>query len=442
MTRSPRTSIGAFALALGGLVAGAPAAAQQPAPPAPQLIDRVVAVVGDSVVLESDVQEQLERLRVSGSPVPSDSAELRLMKLELVDRLVNELVLLQAAARDSIIVLPEDVEPDVDARIAQLQQQMGGRVALETALQREGMTVEEYRRTLGESLRRQSIQQQYLARLQQQRRPPPVTDREIRDFFAERGAELGARPATITFRQVVVTPAPSDSARAAALEEVREVQRRLREGEDFEQVARRFTDEPGGRERAGSMGWIRRGPWVPEFERAAFALRAGQVSDVVETFYGFHIIKVHRIRGPEREVSHILIRPEITADARARTRERAERVAERLRAGVPADSFLSIHDPNEPERVGPVLRDSLPAPYGTELAAADEGDVVGPFRVPDPNEPDKWAVVRALDVTEAGQYTAEDEDVRMQIRQFLQREKLIQEVIDDLRDRTYIEIRY
>ncbi len=424
-----------------GLMLALPLGSAAQEGPGGELVDRIVAVVGDSVVLASDIQAQLERRRAFGQPVPTDPSELDALRHQELDRLIDELIVIQAAARDSITVSEADVESQVAATIQAQQQRFGGLAAFEAALEAEGLSPAQYRSMIAEGVRRAGIQQQYEAVIQRDRRAPPVTDAEIREFFESRRGELGRRPATIEFEQVVVKPEPSDSARQEALAEAREALEALQEGEDFETVARRYSDDPSTRERGGELGWFRRGRMVPAFERTAFALRPGQTSGIVETSFGFHIIKVERIRGPERLARHILIRPELSAADESATRARAEDVAAALRAGSPMDSITEAeHDPAEQSRIGPALQDSLPSPYRTQLRGAETGEVVGPFRVPGPTE--AYAVVRVREVTEAGEYTLEDEALRAQIRDFLQREKLMREVLEELRRRTYVDIRY
>jgi peptidyl-prolyl cis-trans isomerase SurA len=406
------------------------------------LVDRVVAVVGDSVILESDVQEQIERRRAFGESIPTDPTALTAVKREELDGLVNEMLLLQAAKRDSIIIAPEDVQAQVNAAIAEQERRFGSRAAFEQALQREGLTLEQYRRTVERGVTRSGLQRQWIAGVQRTRRPPPVADEEIRSFFQLRSAELGSRPETVEFDQVVLGPRPSEEARAAAQEEANEIRARLLAGEDFAQLARRHSADPGSRDRGGELGWFRRGRMVQEFDRVAFALRPGEISPVVETTFGFHIIRVDRVRGAERQARHILIRPEITAAEEARTQERAAAAAQALRAGAAIDSLRQAvrHDPSAQERIGPAIPDSLPAPYNAQLRGAASGQVVGPFRLPGPSE--TYAVVQVLNVTAAGEYTLEDRELREQIRRYLQQEKLLEEIVGELRRRTYIEIRY
>ena len=413
----------------------------QDAASGPQLVDRVVAVVGDSVILASELQEQLERRRAMGQDLPSDPAALEQLRRQQLETMINELVMLQAAERDSIIVPPGDVQGQVDATIREQTRRFGTRAAFEEALAQEGLTLEQYRAIVARGARRAGIQQQFMAAIRRDRTPPPVSDAEVRAFFEQRRGELGRRPATIEFRQVVVSPEPSDSAMARARAEAQSVLDELETGEDFATLARRHSDDPGTRQQGGELGWFRRGRFVPQFERAAFALRPGQHTGIVETSFGLHIIKVERARGPERLARHILIRPEITPGDVAQTEERAEAVAEALRTGASMDSLIeAVHDPVERSHIGPVVRDSLPAPWRSRLQGAEADQVVGPFQIS--SGQNSYAVVKVREVIEAGEYTLEDQELRGQIRQFLQREKLLEEVLTELRARTYIDIRY
>lgn len=419
----------------------APAAVAQQAPEE-ALIDRVVAVVGDSVVLASQVEEQLLRLAASGQELPQDPAMLAELRREMLDPLINQLLLVQAAERDSVIVSSGDVTAQVDAEIQQRQRALGGPAAFQAALRESGLNELEFRRMMENDLRQTMMVQQYIAKVQQERRPPPVTTDEMRAFFEAQRANLGERPATISFTQVVVAPTPTDSAVEAARTTALELLSRLDEGADFAELARRNSDDPGSAARGGELGWFRPGQMVPEFEGAAYSLRPGQISGVVETDFGFHIIRLNRVRGPERNASHILVTPELAPFAEDSARTRAREVARMAREGVPMDTLYARYgEESEDFRVGPALRENMPDPYAAELADASVGDVVGPFAVPGRGQT-RWAVVRVTDLREAGEYSLDDDAVRTRIRQQLERQKLLDELIRELRDRTYVAIRY
>ena len=429
---------------------GAPLRAQAPVP-AGTVVDRVVAVVGDSVILKTDLDERVFRLLAArGQTRPEDPAVLDRLYREALEGAINELLVIQAAARDSITVEDSEVTRLVDREShgsAGARRSWPSRRPCET-----GMTLNEYREELAVQIRRQRMIDAYLSSLQRERRPPPVTEAEAREFFESQRQNLGRRPATISFEQVVVRPRPTEAAREAARAEAEEILEQLRKGADFQELARRYTDEPGGRERAGDLGWFRMGQMVPEFERAAFSLPPGAISNVVETSFGFHIIKVERVKGGERHARHILIIPEMTEEDYARTQEIAREVAQRMREGEPIDSLVArygdpaLQVPNSllAPRVGPLLRDGLtdlPGPYANALANVEEGQVLEPFRLTGVGEGHHWVVVRVTELTEASEYSWDDPELRSRVREQLERQKLMEELIRELRTRTHVEIR-
>ena len=406
-----------------------------------ELLAWIMAVVGDSVVLRGDIEEQLELWRQQNQRNPT-ADELRDLEQQILDDRINELLLLQAAQRDtSIHVEPDDVNRAVDERIAQVQTRYGTSAALEAALAREGLTLQAYRETLASQIRREMFVQAYIAKVRRTRRPPPVTDAEIRAFFQTAAAQnqVPSVPPTIAFEQVVIPIRASDEAIAVALAKADSILQLIREGQDFAQLARRFSEDPGSRDLGGDVGWFRPGSgFVAEFEDAAFGLRPGDVSEPVLSAVGFHLIKVDAARGPERKARHILIRPTLTDADAERARLIGDTVLAKMRAGTRTDSLRRQYgDPDERTRVGPVPRDSMPAGYGSALAGLQRGDFAGPFRIE--GAVPQWVVARVIETNAARPATVED--YRDFIRQQIAQGKLYEEILAELRRRTYIEIR-
>jgi parvulin-like peptidyl-prolyl isomerase len=220
---------------------------------------------------------------------------------------------------------------------------------------------------------------------------------------------------------------------------------RVQGGEDFAEVARASSDDTGTAPLGGDLGWFRRGQMVPEFENVAFAMGAGRVSGVVESLFGYHIIKVERVRGrSEVQARHILIVPETSQADLASGRDLATQVAERARAGESMRQlFDEFSDPLVPDSLT-VAFDQLgefPAAYGA-LRTASTGDVVGPLEYqPGGSQPGdlRYAVVQVLQVREAGAYTFED--LRATLASQLQDERKRARLLQDLRSRTYIDVR-
>jgi peptidyl-prolyl cis-trans isomerase SurA len=426
------------------MFAAFPALAQEapaPSPAGEELVDRVVAVVGDTVLLLSDVQAELQQRQASGRPLPDDPAERSRIVEQLIEQRVEQLVLLEAARAAGVEVQDSEIASLVDQDIAAVRERFGGsEAALRSELAASGLTLEQYRGILTSQYRDRAITENFLrSRLGAGARPPvPVTEEEIRNVFETQGASLRSRPANISFRQLVITPQPSDSARAAARRKAEQVLQELQAGGDFAVLARRYSDDPGSKEHGGDLGWFRRGRMVPAFENMVYALRPGQTSPIVETDFGYHIIKLEKARGTERQARHILIRPEITDADRAQARARADSLAAAARAGadfaeiVRRNAKLSEQAPAERTPL-----DRLPPPYATAFQDAGAGDVVGPFELEGPDGP-SWVVAKVSARQEAGAYTLDD--VREQIRSRLEEQKMIEQLVAELRKGMYVNV--
>lgn len=412
-----------------------------------EVVDRVIAVVGDSVVLQSQVQEEIQRLLLADPSVPRPgTAEYQELFGNILDASIDRMLVLQAASKDSLIQPDEaSIDQQVSDRIDALATQFGGQPALQQALQREGLTLAEYRDMLRNEARQLQISQMFFQRRLADARPVEVSEQEMLARFQSASGQLQQRPRTLTFRQVVVRPAATDSAKAAARAEAESLLERVQAGEDFAELAREHSDDVGTASLGGDLGWFRRGQMVPEFENTAFALGAGRVSNIVETMFGYHIIKVERVRGrSEVQARHILVEPDAGPRSLESARELAESVAERARAG---ESMLDLYA----DHSDPLAPDSLTVPFDqlgdfppsyAALRNAAVGDVVGPLEYqPGEGRPGdvRYAVVKVLGIREAGAYTFED--LRSNIAAQLQEEKKRERLLQDLRAKTYIDVR-
>lgn len=425
------------------LTAAAPIRAQIGAPD-PDVVDRVVAIVGDSAILMTQVLEQIEIIRLQNpQAVPSTpGAAMDAFRQQVLDDLVNRLVILRAAVTDSLVQADEDrVEEIVNQELDQRTRQYpGGRTAMLEALQREGLTLASYRESLKNQVRQSQLQQMYMQRQLQNAAPAEVSEDELHQAFEDAQGRLTQRPKMLTFEQVVIAPTPSDSSKAAAKAKAQMILDSIRGGADFEEMAKRYSEDPGSAPNGGDLDWFRRGQMVREFEDAAFALQDGQISDVVETEFGYHIIKVERSRPGERKGRHILIRATVGDGDMARATALADSVAAMARAGTPMSQLYEEYsDPVAQDTVTVSVDQLNQMPSGFDaLKTASEGDVVGPVQYTAGPDGPRLAVVRVKQVREAGAYTFED--VKAQLAQQLQQNKQYQRIIDQLRAKTHIEL--
>ena len=428
-----------LALTLTLLGAGAASAQAGGAAPNAELVDRVVAVVGDTALLLSDVDGAVAQLEAqSGQRFTPEQREAA--RQDILRARVEEMMILQAAKDAGITANEQAIVEQVDTRINELMNQLGGEVAFENALRQEGMNRARYRALLSSQARTEAIREQYLSQQSVNRALPVVSEEQIREAFEARRASLGQAPIRVSLQQVVVKSEPSDSAREKALAEAREVYEELRAGGDFQVLARRFSDDEGTKEAGGDLGWFRPGRMVPEFESAAFALRPGQTSGIVRTDFGYHIIHLERVRGAERKARHILISPEVTPADIERARQRADSVATAVRGGAsPTVLARAYGTPTSEAEVSRIPLEQLPPTYQTPLRTAATGDVVGPLELAAGPAP-SFAVVRVSSRQEAGPYTLED--VRERVVELLQQQQLSANLVEELGSRVHVEILY
>jgi peptidyl-prolyl cis-trans isomerase SurA len=408
------------------------------------VVDRVVAVVGNRPVLASQVDEELFSRQSQDHKLPTTPEGLNGARQQIVSSIIDEELLVQQAQRDtSIKVTDEEIATGVEEQVKKVRTNFTSEIDYRTELKKAGFqTPEEYRRWLTDQQRRAALQNRLVEKLRSDGKLKPVTptEKEMKVFFDEQKATLGSRPATVSFRQIVISPTPSPEAKLKAKAQADSIVLELRRGADFATAARRFSQDPGSKDQGGSLNWFRRGVMVPEFERVAFALKPGVVSDPVESPFGYHIIQVERVQPGEVQARHILLTPAIDSAHVNSARARAESVRKALLAGASFDSLQRIHHDRSAERDAesvPVTK--LPEVYGKVIAQADSGTVLPVFTMPGAGGRDQFVVLRVTGRRPEGDVRYED--VRDRIRDQLGQQLAIRRYLDRLRKATYVEIR-
>jgi peptidyl-prolyl cis-trans isomerase SurA len=407
------------------------------------VVDRVMAIVGDSIILRTEIQEELQRMAMSeGVPLPDPGPELDQMMSEVLDQMINRSLVLQEAARDTLIRVNEsEIEDRVVARIDDVAQQFGGQSGLQQALATDGLNLAEYRDLLRTQIRQEQTQQLFLQRTLQNAPTIELSEDDLLTAFQASRAQLQQRPKIITFTQVVLKPTPSEISQQTARSEADSLLGEIQGGSNFEELAQLHSDDIGSAELGGDLGWFRRGMMVTEFDEAAFSMRDGQVSDIVQTEFGYHIIKIERSRAGEKRGRHILVIPEMTETDIQRTRDTASVVLGRVKAGEPMEILFSQYSDEEaPDtlRVPFDQIDQLPPGYGV-IATGVGNEVIGPIEYETPRGEIRLAVVKVEEVREAGAYTFED--LRGQVAAQLQEQRQYARILEELRAKTHIEIR-
>ncbi len=277
-----------------------------------EIIDKVVANVGGEILLLSEVEEQYALMSAQQGSLPPEA------RCAIVDQLLAQKLLVNQAKLDSVEVSEEEVESQLDARIEQILAYMNGDVRQfeEYYGQTIGEVKEAFREDLRNQLLAERMRNQIMAEI-------TVTPAEVKRFFNRIPKDsLPYFNSEVEIGEIVAKPQVNPEERRKAIEKLEELRRQiLEEGADFAELASKYSDDFASARIGGDLGWTKRGKFVPEFEAAAYRLDEGEISEVVETQFGFHIIQLLERRGNTIHTRHILVKPEITDADLEKTRQ-------------------------------------------------------------------------------------------------------------------------
>ena len=359
------------------LVVGLLAAAWSAAPAQRQeTLDRIVAVVDNEIILESELNAQVQFLALNNRMDPATPG----LRDQVLQNMINERLIIAKAIEDSVTVSDDEVQQQLDASIQQRIQQVGSEARLEELY---GMPLSRIKREYRDEMRKSLLAQ----RLQQQRFGSANIGRfEVEEFYRSYKDSLPRVPEELELSRIFTSPRASGGARAAARAKAEALLDSLRGGADFQTMARRHSQDGGSAPQGGDLGLVRRGQFVKEFESAVFALAEGELSGVVESDFGFHIIQLVDRRGDAVHARHILIRVGKTADSDSAT----VRLLDSLRTvALEKRNFAELAKKFSEDKetnllggsLGTIELDQIDKTWYPYVSVLTEGQISVPFRV-------------------------------------------------------------
>ncbi|HXG00419.1 MAG TPA: peptidylprolyl isomerase [Bacteroidota bacterium] len=267
-----------------------------------QVLERIVAVVDDEMILQSQLEQQIQFFVLNNRIDPNTPG----LREQVLQSMINEKLMVAKAIEDSVTVSEDEVTQQLDAVIRERIQAAGSEERLE---QYYGMPISRIKREFRDEMRNSLLAQ----KLQQQRFGAMQIGRlEVEEFYRMYQDSLGEVPEEVELAHIMVKPKFDEAAKVEARKKMKVLIDSLKVGVPFEELARRHSQDPGSASLGGDLGLVRRGLFVKEFESAVFALKEGEISDVVETEFGLHIIQLLERRGDAVHPRHILLRIERT----------------------------------------------------------------------------------------------------------------------------------
>lgn len=286
-----------------------------------EVVDEVIATVGDNVILYSELMAELKQAEKTYGNVAN-------LKCEVLKQLVIKELLLYQALEDSIVVTDEQVNSDLDNKLRYYISQAGSVEVLEKYLE---MSLVEYKDQMRSSIRDQllvrNMRQQIVGDLR-------VSPKEVRAYFNKIPTDsLPIYGAEVEVAQIVKSPLITAKAKKEAYDKIKKLRDRIIGGEDFSIIASVWSEDRMSALEGGMLPEFGRNEMLPEFERAAYKIKKDSISKIIETQYGYHIIQSIYRKGERVKVRHILIKPQFGTMELLQLKKKMDSIVVALRAG-------------------------------------------------------------------------------------------------------------
>ncbi len=280
------------------------------------VIDQVIAVVGGDMILSSDVEQEVMRMKMEGNLPEGD------VKCDILDGLLIQKLLLHQSKIDSLAPNEAAVEGEIDRRLKYFVNQIGSEKALENYFKK---TIFEIKDDLREVIREQQLTQQMRQKIVEK---VAVSPSEIKRFYKTIPKDsLPIIPEQFKLQEISLYPPSSSEAKFRVKEKLLDLRSRILKGERFTMLAIAYSEDLASAKKGGELGFRSRDELVKNFADVAFNLAEGQVSQIVETEYGFHIIQMIEKRNNQVNVRHILLKPSFTSDMLVEAQNKLDSIA-------------------------------------------------------------------------------------------------------------------
>jgi len=366
---------------------------------AQQVVESVVAVVGNEVIYLSEIEGQVVQLKAERDPTPIEQLRCRVFE----DQLIQKLFLDQARI-DSIVVSSESVESDLNSRLTDYIRRAGSEQALETYFNK---SMAEIRKDLREMLTNQYIVQETQGTIA---KDITVTPEEVRKFYNTIPRDsLTLVPRKVQLSLLSVQPPDMEASKAEVRQRLLDLRSQIINGKSFSALAILYSEDPGSAPRGGELGFMTRGELAKPYAEAAWSLKQGVVSKIVESEFGFHIIQLIDRKGDMVNSRHILMKPKLSAEQTEWSILRLDSIANLIRSDSLSFTEAAMRyssdkatranggkmvSENPAERVNWLTLDELSKEINLVVRNMKLGEISDPFRTTDAKGNSIYCIIR------------------------------------------------
>lgn len=288
------------------------------------LADKIIGILGDKIVLKSDIANYIDDIKRKGGDVPADAECI------LLERMMMDKALVLQAEKDSLPISDDEINAELDQRVRYFIMEYGGKEAVE---QIAGRTIYQIKEDSRQSVREKRLADAMRSKIVDNIK---ITPFEVKTYFDKIPKDsLIFYETELVIGQVVMYPKAGRELEKYAIDELNDYRKQIEAGKSFDNLVRLYSEDPGKAQNGGRYEMNKADKqWDPEFKNAAFRLKEGQVSPVIRSKFGYHIIQLISRNGDDIVVKHILRVPQITEIEITETREKLDSVRSKLIAGT------------------------------------------------------------------------------------------------------------
>jgi peptidyl-prolyl cis-trans isomerase SurA len=308
-----------------------------------QVLDGTAAIVGDDVVLTSDINALVTQYAFQNKiDIAHQPSLYHQLGKKFLETLIDQKLLLIKAEEDTIKVDDERVEQNLKQQMDYMIQQAGSEQKLEEYYSAPLFKIKK-------DLRKEIENQMRIGVLRDKRfGSTKISRKEVENFYHQYEDSLPTHKATVSISHILMQVTPSKEAIAAAYQKTKDIRQRLLDGEDFATLAKKYSEDPGSASNGGDLGFVSRGTLVKEFEEAAFSLKKDEISDIVQSQFGFHIIQLLERQGERIHVRHILIQLKPTTEDEQRVVNRLKEIRQKILDGDSTFEEMALKYSSDP----------------------------------------------------------------------------------------------
>jgi peptidyl-prolyl cis-trans isomerase SurA len=334
-----------------------------------EVLDKIIAKVGREVILQSDLIKRMQQLEAAGM------LNQEVNEFDILNDMIESKLIVQQAKKEDYDVDENQIRDLAEQQIQQISSQFETEAEFKKELRGANLTVLELKEYYIEMMTEQRLREQIISN--EIKNKIHITEAEVEDYYNETLNEIPPRPEMIELGMIMRTIEASKDTKKDALLEINKIRERIIGGESFADVAKECSD-CGSAPAGGDLGYFGRGSMVTAFEDAAFALMPGEISDVVKTPFGYHIIKVDDIKDDEIKASHVLIKVEATEEDITANISLMENVLAKLEAGEDFSELAKTYSQDDSTAVmggviGEFTEDTFPELFKEHLDKIEIG---------------------------------------------------------------------